>query len=216
MNAFQTVLLPQFSPRQVSQLNQLPRKELEQKVLHVEREIERVTSISQVVTTTSDKRIYFASDIPDVMLNLQGWNQEILTTRGRALWGKRTVAYFVFDPKTKLFAPSKFCAYIPVESANLILQTKPNGLMRPTMSVDLYVMLDQTDRRFDGQRARLHLKQSLAMVAEKRSENSVLATLFGEWLDQRSESISVHPNGAVFLSPPEWFGKCSRVRSSLT
>ena len=214
MNAFQTVLLPQFSPRQISQLNQLPHKELEQKALHIEREVERVTSISQVVTTTSDKRIYFASDIPDVMLNLQRWNQEISTTRGRALWGKRTVTYFVFDPKTRLFAPSKFCAYIPVESADLILQIKSNGLLRPEMTLDLYVTLDQTDSRFDGQRARLHLMQGLAMVAEKKSENLVLATLFDQWLDQRSESISVHPNGAVFLSPPEWFRKSSRVRSS--
>ncbi|WP_068819546.1 hypothetical protein [Phormidesmis priestleyi] len=216
MNAFQTVLLPQFSPEQIRQLNQLPREALEQETLCVEREIQRATSISEAVTTTPDKRIYFASDIPDVVLNLQRWNREVVTTRGRELWGKRTVTYFVFDPKTKLFAPSKFCAYIPVESANLILQIKSNGLMRPEMNLDLYMTLDQTDKRFDGQRARLHLTQSLAMIAEKKSENSVLANLFDEWLEQRSESISIHPNGAVFLSPPEWFGKPTRAKKMFT
>lgn len=216
MNAFQTVLLPQFSPRQISKLNQLSREELDQETLYVEREIQRVASISEAVTSTSDKRIYFASDLPDVILNLQRWNREIATTRGRELWGKRTVTYFVFDPKTKLFAPSKFCAYIPVESANLILQIKTNGLMRPEMNFDLYTTLDQADRRFDGQRARLHLTEGLAMTAEKKAENSVLTNLFNEWLEQRSESISIHPNGAVFISPPEWFGKSTRVRGKFT
>lgn len=212
MKAFQTVLLPQFSPRQISQLNQLPREALEQETLDVEREIQRVTSISEVVTTTLGKRIYFASDIPDVMLNLQRWNQEIATTKGRELWGKRTVTYFVFDPKTRLFAPSKFCAYISVESADFVLPVKSNGLMRPEMRVELYVMLDATDSQFDGQRARLHLTQSLAMTTEKKTENSMLATLFDKWLERCSNSISVHPNGAVFLSPPRWFGKSARAR----
>ena len=213
MNAFQTVLLPQFSPQQISQLNRLPLEVLNQKSLYIEREIQRVTSISEAVTTISDRCIYFASDIPDVILNLRRWNQEIMTARGRALWGKRTVTYFVFDPKSKLFAPSKFCAYIPVESADLIQQVKSTGLVRPEMSLDLYVTLDETDRRFDGQRARLHLTQGLAMVAEKKTENSVLAALFDRWLEQRSDSTSVHPNGAVFLSPPEWFGKSTRARA---
>ena len=213
MSAFQTVLLPQFSPQQISQLNRLPLEVLNQKSLYVEREIQRVTSISEAVTTISDRYIYFASDIPDVILNLRRWNQEITTARGRALWGKRTVTYFVFDPKSKLFAPSKFCAYIPVESADLIQQVKSTGLVRPEMSLDLYVTLDETDRRFDGQRARLHLTQGLAMVAEKKTENSVLAALFDRWLEQRSDSTSVHPNGAVFLSPPEWFGKSTRARA---
>ena len=211
MNAFQTVLLPQFSPRQISQLNQLPREALEQKALCVEREIQRVTSISEAVTTTSDKRIYFASDIPDIMLNLRRWNREIAFTRIKDLWGKRTVTYFVFDPKTKLFAPSKFCAYTPLESAKLTLQASPTGLMRPEMSVELYVMLDATDSRFDGQRARMHLTQGLAMTAERKTENQMLAALFDEWLKQCSNSISVHPNGAVFLSPPKWFGKPTRT-----
>jgi len=33
------------------------------------------------------------------------------------------------------------------------------------------------------------------MVAEKKSENLVLSNFFEQWLDQCSESISVHPNG---------------------
>jgi len=216
MNAFQTVLLPQFSPQQISQLNRLPLEVLNQKSLYVEREIQRVTSISEAVTIISDRYIYFASDIPDVILNLRRWNQEIMTAIGRALWGKRTVTYFVFDPKSKLFAPSKFCAYIPVESADLIQQVKSTGLVRPEMSLDLYTTLDETDRRFDGQRARLHLTQGLAMITERKTENLMLATLFDEWLEQRSNSISVHPNGAVFLSPPEWFGKSTRSRGTFT
>ena len=214
MNAFQTVLLPQCSPEQIKHLNQLSREALEQESLHVEREIERVTSISEAVMTTSEHRIYFASDIPDVMLNLQRWNREVSTTRGRELWGKRTVTYFVFDPKTKLFAPSKFCAYIPVESANLILEVKADGITRPEMNLELYVMLDESDKRFDGQIARLHLTRGLAMVTQKRTDNSALSSFFDKWLEQCSESISVHPKGAVFLSPPNWFGKNTRSRTN--
>lgn len=214
MNAFQTVLLPQFSPQRINQLNQRSIEELRQEKLPVEREIERVASISEAVTTTSNQRIYFASDISDVMLNLQRWNREIATARGQQLWEKRTVTYFVFDPKSQLFAPSKFCAYVPVESANLI-QVRSSGLMRPEMSIDLYVTL-RTDSRFDGQRARSHLTQGLSMIAQKKSNNLILAALFDEWIDRCSTSISVHPNGAVFLSPPTWFGKPTRSRSRLS
>lgn len=214
MNAFQTVLLPQFSPQEINQLNQRSIEELRQEKLPIEREIDRVTSISEAVTTTSNQRIYFASDISDVMLNLQRWNREIATARGQQLWEKRTVTYFVFDPKSQLFAPSKFCAYVPVESANLI-QVRSSGLMRPEMSIDLYVTL-RTDSRFDGQRARSHLTQGLSMIAQKKSNNLILAALFDEWIDRCSTSISVHPNGAVFLSPPTWFGKPTRSRSRLS
>lgn len=216
MNAFQTVLLPQYSPERIKSLNQLSHEELDQELLHVDLEIQRVISISEAVMTTSEHRIYFASDIPDVMLNLQRWNCDISTKKGRELWGKRTVTYFVFDPKTKLFAPSKFCAYIPVESFDLLLKVESNGIARPEMNLELYVMLDESDKRFDGQIARLHLTRGLAMIAQKKSENLALSSLFERWLEQHSESISVHPKGAVFLSPPEWFGKNTRSRSRLS
>lgn len=180
MSAFQTVLLPQFSPQRISQLNQLSLEELRREGLAVEHEIQRVTSVSEAVTTTLDKRIYFVSDIPDVMLNLQRWNREITTSEGQELWGKRTVTYFVFDPKSQLFAPSKFCAYVPIESASLI-PVQSGGLRRPEMSINLYVMLDGTDSRFDGQRARSHLAQNLSMTAERKSENLILAKLFDGW-----------------------------------
>ena len=120
----------------------------------------------------------------------------------------------VLSPKTKLFAPSKFCAYIPVESANLILDVKANAITRPEMNLELYVMLDESDKRFDGQIARLHLTRGLAMVSQKRAENVVLSSLFEKWLEQHSESISVHPKGAVLLSPPDWFGKNTRSRAN--
>ena len=88
--------------------------------------------------------------------------------------------------------------------------------MRPEMSFELYVTLDATDSRFDGQRALLHLIQGLAMTAERKTENSMLATLFDEWLERCSNSVSVHPNGAVFLSPPRWFGKSKKAIEKFT
>jgi len=116
MNAFQTVLLPEFNPLEIKRLNNLGLNALENEVLPIRKEIERAVSISESIIATTERKIYFVANLLEVTLNLRRWNQELLTEEGRLLWKKRTVTYFVFDYYTKNFAPSKFCAYVPVKS----------------------------------------------------------------------------------------------------
>ena len=204
MNAFQTILLPQHSPIQVKYLNSLRLSELKNEHIQTQLEINRAISISESITSTQNKRIYFASHTSDVLANLRCWNLEMNTPSGKQTWGKRTVTYFVFDSETQQFAPSKFCAYTPVEQNNAFLTGNIIKTVRPVMIVELYSQLDGTDHRFDGRRARLHLTQGLAMVSESQNQNPSLRKLFDAWFQNYTDSITVHPSGAVFISPLSW------------
>lgn len=68
--------------------------------------------------------------------------------------------YFVFDPKSKLFAPTKFCAFrlIPTDAKDATLVLAAN------MTMDVYASLDESDPRFDGNRAWRHLHEHLEMT----------------------------------------------------
>lgn len=141
----------------------------------------------------------------DVMLNLRQWNKELDTAEGLELWGKRTITYFVFDPYSRSFAPSKFCAYIAIPPVLPPNVATLGYMSRAEMTVELYVTLDGTDSRFDGRRAQSHLTRSLAMIPRRANEAPEVATIFHQWLDRHLDSVTVHPNGAVFLLPPSWF-----------
>jgi hypothetical protein len=205
MNAFQTVLFPQFAGEEIKRLNHLPLHVLFDKNLPVQAEIERALSISEPVLTVSERRIHFVGDMMDVMLNLRCWNQELATPEGRALWGRRTITYFVFDPRSGNFAPSKFCAYMAIETATESRIRVGLPLATTQMRVSLYVTLDGTDSAFDGGRARSHLIRRLAMLPRTMSDISEMKLLFERWLARHSTCITVHPSGPVFLLPPLWF-----------
>jgi len=208
MNAFQTVLLPQFMPDRIKRLNHLSIVDLEKEDVDVHSEMQRVLDISETVVYASDKSIHFASDLLEVIVNLRKWNEEIHTEYHKKLWGRRTVTYFVFDPSSGTFAPSKFCAYVAISSTHLVS-------INTVMSVELYVTLDGMDSRFDGRRARLHLTKGLAMSSKKLSDSDYLSIAFDRWLSQHTETITVHPNGAVIIIPPEWFMQVKRKPSRL-
>ncbi len=205
MNAFQTVLLPQFSKEEIQNLNKLPIAEIENENLDIDREIERVLTITEPVLTSSETRIHFASDLMDVMLNLRMWNEEIQTPQGSQLWGKRTITYFVFDPVSYKFAPSKFCAYVAIPSEKQQVQSSLLGFSRSEMTINLYITLDGQDTRFDGRRAWLHLTRGLMMNRVEAHEDPSITEAFHDWLKLHQNSIKVHPHGAIFLCPPKWF-----------
>jgi hypothetical protein len=205
MNAFQTVLFPQFNENEIKTLNHLSADELAGKALDIKREIERVLCVSETVTTVLNRRIHFVGDIPDVMLNLIRWNEEVATGQGSELWGKRTVTYFVFDPHSKNFAPSKFCAYVPIPFTEALPQTFPLRAYKLSMTLEVYTNLDGTDTQFDGHRARLHLTKGLAMEQLQQGEDFSVKNHFNIWMEQHSSRINVHPKGPVFLLPPAWF-----------
>lgn len=158
----------------------------------IQDEFERAISISESILTSSEKRIYFVANMLEVMINLRRWNQEILSEEGSVLWKKRTITYFVFDKYTKDFAPSRFCAYVPVKTRTLI-----------EMTLKLYSTLE-TETCFDGNRAQSHLVKNLSMKAHKPEEITEVLPFFDKWLHKHSESINVNPSGPVFQLPLNW------------
>ena len=200
MKAFQTALLPELNPFQIKRLNHLNLDEIQDEVLPIRKEIERAISISESIMTMNEKRIYFVANSLEVMLNLRRWNQELETEEGRAIWKKRTITYFVFDQNTHNFAPSKFCAYVPVNSSFDTISKRTSI----EMTVNLYATLE-TETCFDGNRAQNHLIKNLAMKAYKADEIPELFPFFDKWLNSHSESININPAGPVFLLPPSWF-----------
>lgn len=200
MNAFQTLLLPRLSPEEIKRINHLGASEVLFENLSVKDEIERALSVSETVIETPERRIHMVGELLEVILNIRKWNEDIETEQGRSLWKSRTVTYFVFDPYSKNFAPSKFCAYSALTNNR---DEKVQAISE--MTIRLYATLDGTDSRFDGTRARMHLTDNLAMIHYSTEDAQRILPLFDKWLKRNSNSITVHPAGPVFLFPPIWF-----------
>ena len=203
MKAFQTLLLPHLSSTEIKRLNHTP--SLVNEKLAVPSEIERIFTVSDTVLTTTDRHIHFASDIFEVILNLKKWNCDLVTPEGHRIWGRRTVTYFVHDSSSGEFAPSKFCAYVAIPTPDSISSVRSSVPMRSEMTVNLYATLDNTDSRFDGYRAQVHLRKHLGMEVMPHEKSPAVEQLFRQWLEKYSDSITVHPRGPVFLLPPPWF-----------
>ena len=201
ISAFQTVLLPSVEPEEIKRLNHSSLDRLRSSNLDVSSELNRVFQIVEPVIENDGHRIHFASELFDVIRNLHRWNSEVSQPDSAELWKRRTVTYFVFDPVSKLFAPSKYCAYvIPVHSS-------PQGIDSASglMNMRTYCTLDESDRRFDGNRARTHLTTNLGMHLKTVDQSPETGLAFNAWLSKRASSIVVHPAGAKFLVPPTWY-----------
>lgn len=201
ISAFQTVLLPAVEPAEIKRLNHSSLDALRSSNLDVPGELARVFQIAEPVIAGDGKRIHFVSELFDVVRNLHRWNSEVGTPEGVALWKRRTVTYFVFDPVSKLFAPSKYCAYVIPVQLSPIDSESSTGLM----NMSSYCLLDETDRRFDGNRARNHLTTNLGMKLVTPIEKPSIALAFDAWLSMHDASTRVHSSGAKFLVPPEWY-----------
>lgn len=203
LSAFQTSLFPQFSGEDVKRLNHTTVEELKRASLSVETEIERALSVSEPIADSKGLRLHYAGDLLDVVLNAQRWNRQIEDTGMKASWDKRQIRYFVHDPVSGTFAPSKFCAYILLED-HVGGNSAQSGL-QVGMNIAHYVTLDTSERRFDGRLARLHLTERLAMRTEDTADHPQLANDFCSWLAKHTQSVSLHRDGPVILRPPEWF-----------
>ncbi len=205
ISAFQTVLLPHLEPGTIKRLNHSSIEELNNARLDVPSELERVFQISQPAIVRDHYRIHFASELFDVVRNLHRWNAQVASPEGAAFWKRRTVSYFVFDPISRDFAPSKFCAYvIPVTATE---RASEGSLNSGLMDLQTYCKLDESDPRFDGQIARLHLERQLGMIVIPAPESNAIDRAFKEWLDRHHAMINVHPSGAKVLMPPKWYGE---------
>ncbi|MHC1744037.1 MAG: hypothetical protein AB9873_13530 [Syntrophobacteraceae bacterium] len=206
MRAFQTVLFPFLSGDEIKRLNHLSKDGIRQQFLDVRLEIERALLISDKIVNIKKCDIHFASDISDVMLNVHTWNLEITTDEAKTLWGKRVVTYFVYDSRSRNFAPSKFCAYVAISPYRLHNQRQIGKFVNTSvMTIELYTDLDQSEPRFDGGKARTHLTNNLGMKIKSIKDDHTIQQKFESWLYHHKDSIIVHPRGPYFITSPPWF-----------
>ncbi len=204
IRAFQTVLLPECAPGIVKTLNHMPPEALTREGPSVQPEVERALSVCESVAAVPGTTIYFAGDALDVLLNLSNWNDDLERPVGRAAWGRRRVKYFVHDPWTSRFAPSKFCAYLPFALGPDGSST-PMSAPRGGMTVEAYSRIDGLTPAFDGTRAWHHLARQLGFVVKDLQARPDLQRAFHEWHAPFRDAVPLHPEGPVLLSPPGWF-----------
>jgi hypothetical protein len=75
------------------------------------------------------------------------------------------------------------------------------------MDLETYCSLDESDPRFDGHIARMHLEKQLGMIVVPTQDSPSIDRAFTEWLNRQHAIINVHPSGAKFLMPPKWYGR---------
>ncbi len=204
IRAFQTVLLPSRSPGDVKMLNHLDAETLTRDGPPVEPEIERALSVCHETAVTPDLSIHFAGDTLDVLLNLARWNEDMEIPEIRTSWGTRRVRYFVHDPWSGLFAPSKFCAYVPVGGKAAPYRCSPSAA-RGLMTVATYCAIDGLTPTFDGSRAWRHLAGQLGFCAESFDTRPDLHERFRTWHTRFADVVVLRPEVPVVLSPPAWF-----------
>lgn len=204
LRAFQTALLPQIPADAIKRLNHMAPIALDREGPDVGAEADRLCSIVRPVLETEGHRIHFASDPFEVVVNAERWNQEMARDEGRKLWGRRHVSYFVYSPATGRFAPSKFCAFVPVGGPS---RTGPRAEGPEAMSVGLYCRLDETETRFDGRIAWKHLRDHLGFKLVEPKSGGGLDAVFELWAKEQATAIEVQ--NPKILVPPEWF--CGRA-----
>lgn len=201
MSAFQTILFPTLAPTEIKRLNHLSSIELATHSLDTASELARALLIADPLSVTEAYQLHYAGDLLDVFCNAQRFNEELTTTHGKSLWGKRTIKYFVYDAQSRLFAPSKYCAYVnALPSAHAGF-----SLHQQLMSMPLYTSLDESAPKFDGNLAQTHLQRQLNMRLTTPEESGVIAEAFTAWQATQVNHIRVHPNGPEFLTAPNWF-----------
>lgn len=201
MAAFQTVLLPHHARAEIKRLNYLPLETLRQEQLDVAAEMARALAVTEPALESTEGDIHFAGNVIEVLLNAYRWNRDVETAEGQGLWGQRTVTYFVYDPRFRHFAPSKYCAYVRVTRS----EVSELDRVLAGMTVARYTSIERSNRIFDGMRARRHLVENLAMQLTPVEARPRLQERFEAWLAKQGEVINVHPAGAQLILPPVWF-----------
>lgn len=201
MSAHQTLLLPHLGPAEIKRLNHLPLDQLARESLDTRSELDRALSVSEPVATTDEYRIHFVGDLLEVFCNLQRWNRETKTDTGRSCWTKRPFLYFVYDPESKQFAPAKFCAFLDASHKS----RDEAYAAQMIMTMELYTSLDESEPRFDGNRAQVHLRKNLGMKLVTPDESPEIKKHFDRWLRANAAFVTIYARGPRFLAPPDWF-----------
>jgi hypothetical protein len=109
------------------------------------------------------------------------------------------VQYFVVVPYSGEFAPCKFCAFLPIRRVGAVGEITDTS----RMTLQLYMQLDETEPRFDGNVAQRHLTKRLGMVRTTPAEHPRTGEQFERWLSTVANLIIVHSRGPLFLLPPD-------------
>jgi hypothetical protein len=200
MRAFQTTLFPLHTPAEVKRLNQLSAEALAAENVDVSTEVERALATVTPVGRWGRLDVHYAGDLLDCVTNLRGWNDDLRTDAGRRAWGQRACTYFVHDPTSGGFAPSKFCAYTPVHPAG-----DSDTFHWHRMSAVAYAALNDGTHVMDGGRARRHLVRNLGMREVVATDAGPLPDRFAAWLEQFRDVLTVRGGEPVFLLPPTWY-----------
>lgn len=199
ISAFQTPLLPHMNAATIKELNHLPATELQDRFIDVAQELQRALAVTAPACSLNDEEVYYAANSFEVSMNVKQWNADMAREHTAKLWGQRTVKYFVYDHTSTLFAPSKFCAFLPI-ARRINASTRPIQSRFSPMTLGHYCALDQSALRFDGGNAQRHLRVRLGYDARHLSAFSEQAR-FQEWLSLNSNRVRAHPEGPVILSP---------------
>jgi hypothetical protein len=209
--AFQVMLLPQLDGPSVKQLNALPRPELDRMGPSVAPEVARVLDVTDARTLGSGHRVHQADNPWTVGLNVRRWNEELAQPALAARWGRRPVQYFAFDSGSGLFAPSKFCAFIPGAALGGSRAASAAGVHEQAyaahfMTLEVYTLLGEGDSRFDGHIARRHLQVNLGYRLVALAEAPAgLARAFEAWHARVADVVPLRGEPAV-LVPPGYSG----------
>jgi len=200
ITAFQTTLLPQLEAKEIKRLNHMSLEQIRNIKIEVEPEINRIALISESLANLKGSKIHFAANPFEVYLNLRNWNLDINKERCQEIWKKRTIKYFVYNPWTKQFAPSKFCAYtiVPQITKNPN-QYQKNTLENFSMTIPLYSEIDQNVSIFDGQKARLHLTKNLGFSLIHANEDEKIIKYVNEWMRSLDKIVNVAQDGPLFI-----------------
>ena len=146
IRAFQMPLLRDLTGSQISGINQgkLPLSGLPTP------DLREVIALTEPVTCDVDTEIYYTTNPLEVILNVRQWNIDAQLETGKNRWGNRRVKYLVYDRRTGLFAPSKFCAYSRIQKP---LAVPEQSGFNPAMTIEAYSRVPQDHGIFDGQKA---------------------------------------------------------------
>jgi hypothetical protein len=202
--AFQVMLLPQLDGNTVKHLNTLPPPELDRVGPGIAPEVARVLDITDARELDSGHRIHHADNPWTVSLNVRRWNEELSQPALAARWGRRPVQYFAFDPGSGLFAPSKFCAFIPgaVFRRKVGIDGQSTEVRVGGMTLDIYALLGEGDPRFDGHVARRHLQVNLGYrLVGLADAPPGIASAFETWHSRAAAAVPLRGRPAVLFPP---------------
>ena len=170
--------------------------------LDTQSELDRALRVSDAEITDGGHRIHKVDNRFAVAVNVRQWNAELLDPKLATVWGRRRVSYFVYDQASRLFAPSKFCAFVPTvktaSAANLpaLLEGRPAGMTMP-----IYASLGEGDKRFDGAIAWKHLHQVLGYdLWDLSSAGHGIKAEFERWRAQSADVLDIR--APKLLLPP--------------